>query len=89
MDSSFNTANARPAFWSGSYHGRQIATSHHSHGWVIYLGQVMLANRTFEGIEDAIRWLQRKVDDDAFDTRAALLCKRPCARRRSARPMAA
>jgi hypothetical protein len=89
MDRSFHSPDPQPTFWSGTYHGRQIATSRHSLGWVVYMDQVMLANRTFEGIEDAIRWLQRKVDDDAFDTRAAVLCRGRGGRRRVTGPIAA
>ena len=89
MDCAFNTANVPPTFWSGTHLGRKIATSRHNDGWVVYIDLVMQANRTFAGIEDAIRWLQRKVDDADFDSRAAALCKRRAARPTSARPWAA
>jgi hypothetical protein len=36
----------------------------------------MQPNRAFGSVEDAIRWLHRKVDDVAFDSRIAMLCSR-------------
>jgi hypothetical protein len=39
-------------------------------------------HRAFASIEDAIRWLHRKVDDVAFDSRIALLCSRHTVRQR-------
>ncbi len=89
MDSKFNTANVPTNFWSGTFFGRQIATSRHSLGWVVYIDRVMQANRTFACMEDAIRWLQRKAEDAAFDSRVAMICKRPTARQRAVRPRAA
>jgi len=74
MTSPVNTVIPQTSFWSGTYHGRQIATAEHSSGWVVYLDRVMEANRTFATCEDAVRWLHRKIDDAAFDNRAAMLC---------------
>jgi hypothetical protein len=76
MTSPVNTAIAKPSFWSGTHSGRQIATAEHGSGWVVYIDRVMEANRTFASSEDAVRWLHRKIDDAAFDNRAAMLCAR-------------
>jgi hypothetical protein len=89
MSSSFNTAGAPASFWSGTHLGRQIATSQHGNGWVVYLDRIMLANRTFGCSQDAVRWLQRKVEDDEFDTRTSLFRPFRRVRARSARQCAA
>lgn len=89
MQSPITTTNSQASFWSGSYNGRQIATAQHSTGWVVYLDRVMEANRTFADSADAIRWLQRKIDDASFDNRAAMLCSGHSRTRKSHRKHAA
>jgi hypothetical protein len=74
-------------FWSDTYGGRPIAAFRHSLGWLVYIDNVMQANRTFADLEDATRWLRRKVDNAGFDSRIALLCNRRGARPR--KPMLA
>jgi len=89
MDCSSKITTADPAFWSASYHGKQIAASQHSRSWVVYIDRVMQANRIFASIEEAIGWLERKVDDDAFDSRAGMFRDRRRERHRAPRRMAA
>jgi hypothetical protein len=66
----FSTANATTDFWSDTYHDRKIAAYHQGPNWLVYLDDVIQSNRAFASVEDAIRWLQRKVDDVAFDNRS-------------------
>jgi hypothetical protein len=49
----------------------------------------MQANKLFAGSEDAFRWLRRKADDAAFDSRNTLLSKRHPLRQRTAMRAAA
>jgi hypothetical protein len=65
------------------YKGRRIAAFQHSLGWRVYLDNVMQAS-IFASSEEAFRWLRRKVDYAAFDSRIALLCKRHPLRQRNA-----
>jgi hypothetical protein len=88
MSNSLDLA-ATSTFLAESYKGRRIATFRHSLGWHVYLDNVMQANRLFASSEDAFRWLRRKVDDAAFDSRIALLCKRHPLRQRNAMRAAA
>lgn len=88
-DKAGNAVSASATFWSGVHCGRQIAASHHSNGWVVYIDRVMQMNRTFGSPEDAIRWLQRKVEDAEFDTRAALFSAHHASRSRPAKRWAA
>jgi hypothetical protein len=74
--------DARTDFWSDTYRGRPIAAYRHWMGWLVYIDHIMQANRTFLELEDATRWLRRKVDDAAFDSRIALLCSRRSAHER-------
>jgi hypothetical protein len=84
MYTATSTASATVSFWSDSYHGRQIAAYRHGSDWLVYLDNVMQANRAFASVEDAIRWLRRKVDDVAFDSRVAMICGRHARRQRKA-----
>ena len=80
-----STANATSNFWSDTYHGRQIAAYHQGSDWLVYLDNVMQPHRAFASIEDAIRWLHRKVDDVAFDSRIAVLCSPHALRQRKSK----
>jgi hypothetical protein len=81
----FSIAKAASNFWSDTYHGRKIAAYLQGSDWLVYLDIVMLPNRALASIEDAVRWLHRKVDDGAFDSRIATLCSRHAGRRRKVR----
>jgi hypothetical protein len=84
----FSTANAASNFWSDTYHGRKIATYNQGSDWLVYLDNVMQPNRAFASIEDAIRWLHRKVDDVTFDSRITVLCSRHTERPRKVKSSA-
>jgi hypothetical protein len=86
MPTATQTSSDTLTFWSGSHHGHKIAAYRHSLGWSVYIDTVMQASRTFATLDDATRWLQRKVDDDIFDTRMAVFASR--ARRRGLSPAA-
>jgi hypothetical protein len=88
MSNSLDLA-ATSTFLAKSYKGRRIATFRHNLGWHVYLDNVMQASRLFASSEDAFRWLRRKVDNAAFDSRIALLGKRPPLRQRNAMRAAA
>jgi hypothetical protein len=85
MFHSFSTAYATSNFWSDTYHGRKIAAYLQGSDWLVYLDNVMQPHRAFASIEDAIRWLHRKVDDVTFDSRIAMLCSRHAVRRRKSK----
>lgn len=89
MSNFLDTASASATFWSGVHRGRPIAVSHHGNGWVVYIDRVMQTNRTFGSSGDAIRWLQRKVEDVNFDTRAAQFSAHHATRLRQPRRRAA
>jgi hypothetical protein len=84
----FSTANVTSNFWSDTYHGRKIAAYHQGSDWLVYLDNVMQPTRAFASIDDAIRWLHRKVDDVAFDSRIAIMCSRHTGRHRKIRSSA-
>jgi hypothetical protein len=65
--------DSRSDFWSDIYRGIPIAAYRHSMGWLVYIDHVMQANRTFAELEDATRWLRRKVDDAAIESPIARL----------------
>jgi len=88
MSNSIDLA-ATSTFLAETYKGRRIAAFRHSLGWHVYLENVIRANRLFASSEDAFRWLRRKVDDAAFDSRIGLLCKRHPLRQRNAMRAAA
>jgi hypothetical protein len=85
MSHPFSTADTTFSFWSDTYHGRQIAAYRQGSDWLVYLDNVMLPNRAFASVEDAIHWLHHKVDDVAFDSRIAMLCSRHPRRQRKSR----
>ena len=89
MSTQSQSANENPNFVSESYHGRQIATFHHSQGWLVYIDRVMQPNRQFGCAEDALKWLRRKTDDCAFDSRMVAFGRRPAQRQRTAMARAA
>ncbi len=89
MSTQSQSANEIPGFVSESYHGRQIATFHHSQGWLVYIDRVMQPNRQFGCAEDALKWLRRQTDDCAFDSRMVAFGRRPATRKPAAMARAA